>query len=132
MTGVQTCALPIWLYVDCVCTLFCLQIVVDSMSACEEGDVCAGKVMSRRNHGILMMRVMSTLSRNKSTDNIIDARQAIHPCISNAPMFYYLHCFTKCYYYVCYMLVAKYYGLVRNLPSYQIYTSPIYTTKVST
>ena len=90
-----------------MCTLFCLQIVVDSMSACEDGDDYARKVISARNHGILMKRVMTILDRNKFKNNIVDARQAIHPCISNAPMFYYLHCFSKVLLYMCYMLVAS-------------------------
>ena len=58
------------------------------MSACEDGDESARKVMSMMNHGILMKRVRIILDRNKSKNNIVDARQAIHPCISNAPMFY--------------------------------------------
>ena len=40
-------------------------------------------------------------------------RQAIHPCIPILPMFYYLHCFTKFYYYVSYILVASF-GLDGN------------------
>ena len=83
------------LYVDCVCTLFCLQIVVDSMSACKDGDDYARKVISMRNHGILMKRVRIILDKNKSMDNIVDARQSIHPCISNAPMFLLLALFSK-------------------------------------
>ena len=61
---------------------------------------------------------MSVLNRNKSMDNVVDARQAIHPCISNAPMFLLLALFSKVLL-MCHMLVAKSYGLVRNLPPYK-------------
>ena len=47
------------------------------------------------------------IEQEQVQDNIIDARQAIHPCISNAPMFYYLHYFSKVLLYMCYMLVAS-------------------------
>ena len=65
-----------------------------------------------------MKRVMIILDRNKSKNNIVDARQAIHPCISNAPMFLLLALFSKVLLFMCHMLVAKSYGLVRNLPPY--------------
>ena len=96
------------MYVDCVCTLFCLQIVVDSMSACEDGDEYARKVISVMNHGIIMKRVMIILGRNKSKNNMVDSRQAIHPCIPTLPMFYYMTCFRNSYYYVSYILVASF------------------------
>ena len=81
--------------------LFSLFAMVDgSISACEESDDYARKVISMRNHGIIMKRVMIILDRNKSKNNIVDARQAIHPCISYAPMFINLHCFPK-FYYLC-------------------------------
>ena len=50
---------------------------------------------------------MSVLNRNKSMDNVVDARQAIHPCISNAPMFLLLALFSKVLLFMCYMLVAS-------------------------
>ena len=101
-----------------MCTLFCLQIVVDSMSACEDGDDYARKVISMRSHGIPMKRVMIILGRNKSKNNMVDARQAIHPCISNAPIFLLLALFSKVLLYMCYMLVASVMVKVRNLPLY--------------
>ena len=58
--------------------------------------------------GILIRTGMVILDKNKSTNTIVDARQAIHPCISNAPMFYYLHYFFQSsIIYMCYMLVAS-------------------------
>ena len=44
----------------------CLQIVVDSARACEDGDEYARKVISIMNNGILMERVRIILDRNKS------------------------------------------------------------------
>ena len=90
-----------------MCAFLYLQIVNGSMSACEEGDDYARKVMSMMNHGIIMKRVMIILGRNKTQDNMVDARQAIHPCISNAPMFLLLALFSKVLLYMCYMLVAS-------------------------
>ena len=82
-------------------------MVDGSMSACEEDCKYYEEVEFLQSDGIIVRKVKSLLNRDKSTDNIIDARQAIHPCISNAPMFYYLHCFYKVLLYMCYMLVAS-------------------------
>ena len=110
-----------------------LQIVDGTMSACEQDYKYYGEMeLLRGSDGIIVRKVRSLLNREKSTDNIIDARQSIHPCISNAPMFYYLHCFIKFYCYVCYMLVANpmvKLGTYHSTKSIQV---PIYTTQVST
>ena len=83
------------LYVDCVCTFLCLPIVDGSMSACEEDCKYYEGVEFLQSDGHIRRKVRSLLNREKSTDNIIDARQAIHPCISNAPMFLLLALFSK-------------------------------------
>ena len=88
------------LYVDCVCTFLCLPIVDGSMSACEEDCKYYEEVEFLQSDGLIRRKVRSLLNREKSTDNIIDARQAIHQCISYAPMFINLHCFPK-FYYLC-------------------------------
>ena len=70
----------------------CLQIVDGSMSACEEDYKYYGEMeFLLGSDGIIVRKVRSLLNRDKSTDNIIDDRQAIHPCISKCT-----YVFTTC------------------------------------
>ena len=104
------------LYVDCVCTFLCLPIVDGSMSACEEDCKYYEEVEFLQSDGLIRRKVRSLLNSEKSTDNIIDARQTIHPCI-----FLCTHVLLTCIVFqssIIYVLhvSSKSYGYDRNLP----------------
>ena len=115
-----------WWFVCWLCVHTCLQIVDDSMSACEEDHKYYGEMeFLRGSDGIIVRKVMSLLDRNKFKKYYCQC-QASHSSIAYPylPMFYYLHCSTKFLYYLCYHFSSILWLRWEILPPYQSHTSP--------